>query len=290
MKTLKVNDVTYEIVDEAGRGRITSLEDRATSIEKTEKELTQKVNIVSINTSNSIKKTVSGYGVTMNDVSPVEHELVVNINCPEGVDPTTVKVRRRGKNLLPLKTFTVTPTSTIVTVKDDILTIEGYLASHRVPAFGLIGKKLTLSCTSKRDGEKGGGLAIECRDASNTKISGVFKQNELSPSFSFTVPENTDRIVVFFYASGSAEEHGTAEYRNILLEVGESVTDYEPYKEETEHTPSSDGAISGITSLSPSMTILTDTEDVTIECEYNRDTNKVIESLIKAIEDLGGTV
>ena len=38
------------------------------------------------------------------------------------------------------------------------------------------------------------------------------------------------------------------------------------------------------------MTLLTDTEGVTIEAEYNKDTNKVIESLVQAIISLGGNV
>jgi hypothetical protein len=38
------------------------------------------------------------------------------------------------------------------------------------------------------------------------------------------------------------------------------------------------------------MTLLTDTEGVTIECEYNKDTGKVIEKLTNAVVALGGAV
>ncbi len=64
---------------------------------------------------------------------------------------------------------------------------------------------------------------------------------------------------------------------------------FEPYTEQTA-IPAADGTVSGMTSLSPNMTILTDTEGVTIECEYIRDSNKVIERLVNAITALGGTV
>jgi hypothetical protein len=64
---------------------------------------------------------------------------------------------------------------------------------------------------------------------------------------------------------------------------------YEAYTETT-HIPTADGTVSGMTSLSPNMTILTDTVGATVDCEYNRDTNKVIDKLINAITALGGKV
>jgi hypothetical protein len=48
-------------------------------------------------------------------------------------------------------------------------------------------------------------------------------------------------------------------------------------------TPSADGTVEGITSLSPCMTILTDTEGAIVECEYIKDTNKLIKQLEEII-------
>lgn len=67
------------------------------------------------------------------------------------------------------------------------------------------------------------------------------------------------------------------------IEVGEVVTSHEVYIEPVEYTPSSDGTVEGITSLSPNMTILTDTEGVIVECEYNKDTNVVVKKLADAL-------
>lgn len=47
----------------------------------------------------------------------------------------------------------------------------------------------------------------------------------------------------------------------------DEVKDFEPYKGET-YTPTADGTVEGISSLSPNMTLMTDTEGVVIECEY----------------------
>jgi hypothetical protein len=38
------------------------------------------------------------------------------------------------------------------------------------------------------------------------------------------------------------------------------------------------------------MTLYTDTEGVTIDCEYKKDTNKVIENLVNAVIALGGNL
>jgi hypothetical protein len=63
---------------------------------------------------------------------------------------------------------------------------------------------------------------------------------------------------------------------NLQLEIGDVATSYEPYSGSIV-IPSSDGTCT-VTSGSPTMTLFTDTPGVTIEAEYNRDTNKVFES------------
>ena len=73
------------------------------------------------------------------------------------------------------------------------------------------------------------------------------------------------------------------------VECGSDATPYEPYNG-AEYIPAADGTVSGLTSIPPNMTILTDTEGVIVECEYNRDTNKVIDKLVNAITAIGGDV
>lgn len=66
------------------------------------------------------------------------------------------------------------------------------------------------------------------------------------------------------------------------LEFGENQTDYEPYDGITA-IPAPDGTVSGLTSASPNMTILTDKAGVNIECEYNVDTKTYIDNLVKGL-------
>lgn len=199
-------------------------------------------------------------------------------------DPSTVTLTRCGKNLLPLTTFTYTPSSSSATFTDGVLAVNGYIAATRISASGLVGKKLTMSChTISRSGEKGGGVAIEFRDAANARISGVYHQNDLSPIFSFTVPEGTNTLVVFFYASGSAETSGTAKYTKIQLEVGDSVTNHELYKGET-YTPNANGSVD-ISTVSPTMTLFTDKPGITIDCKYNIDSNTILDNVEIDVDD-----
>ena len=58
----------------------------------------------------------------------------------------------------------------------------------------------------------------------------------------------------------------------------------------TEHIPTVDGVVNGIIGNGEPMTLITDNADTTITAEYNKDTNKVIDSLVNAIIALGGNV
>lgn len=225
--------------------------------------------------------------VTDETLYPILCESDVAVEYTPYIDPSTVTLTRCGKNLLPLDNFTYTPSTSKATFTNGVLTVNGYIAAHRISATGLIGKRLMLSCTSTRTGEKGGGLAVEFKDASNNRISGVYHQNELSPRFTFKVPEGTNVIVVFFYASGNADTSGTATYKNVQLELGEDVTDHQLYVGET-YTPAANGVVENVYSVSPSMTFYTDTPNVTIEAEYSRDTNALIGDISDALDVLIG--
>ena len=101
-------------------------------------------------------------------------------------------------------------------------------------------------------------------------------QRGLQKSISFTPIGNIYRITLYSSNNSGNGANDTATFSNIQLEVGNVVTDFEEHKGVQTLTPNADGTVEGITSLSPTMTLLTDTEDVVIHCEYNRDTNKAL--------------
>ena len=75
----------------------------------------------------------------------------------------------------------------------------------------------------------------------------------------------------------------------IQLQLGKKATEYEPYKSPETVSVNADGTATVI-GKGEEITLTTDTDGVTIEAEYNKDTNKVIESLVNAIISLGGNV
>jgi hypothetical protein len=227
-------------------------------------------------------------GIEMTGVAYPQLELgEVATEYAPYIDPTTITVTRCGKNLFPVENLTLTQSSGKGVVENDVLTVTGYLLSYRLLAPSLVGKTITFSCESIRSGEKGGGLSIECRDADNVRMTSAYKQNELSPTVTLVVAKDTVDVMLFFYAAGSQTETGTAVYRNIQLEISDNASPYEPYNGETQ-IPAADGTVSGLGAVSPTMSLLTDTPGVTIDCEYSRDTNKVIEDILNKLAALVG--
>lgn len=91
--------------------------------------------------------------------------------------------------------------------------------------------------------------------------------------------------IQFTPALGDTEFCGN--YR-VQLELGDKATEYEKYNGK-EFSVATDGTVNGMTSLSPYMTIFSDTANVIIDCEYNKDSNKVYEELYNFLEQGGLT-
>ena len=75
------------------------------------------------------------------------------------------------------------------------------------------------------------------------------------------------------------------EYSNVQLEEGTTATEYEPYKEPITYAQGEP-----INSIYPATTLATDTVGAVVDVSYNKDTNKVISEIYKAIISLGGNV
>ena len=191
------------------------------------------------------------------------------------IDPATVNVRRCGKNLVDLSSFEFNDSNyTHMRYAGDASAdaLYKFLKSHT-------GKSIVISM--KISGEQTG-----------IKIGSIRYYNKDSELLCAIVPYVAHTIIdlpdeydcAYIYGSGNG-----ATVKDIQVEFGTDATDFEPYKG-TEHTLASDGTVSGMMSTAPNMTILTDTEGVVIDCEYIKDTNKVVEKLVNVIAALGGTV
>ena len=203
------------------------------------------------------------------------------------VSPENVTLTRCGKNLSPKSSVTITgevgATGAIGGLPDTILVkdvpiVNGatYIVSLVKPVeidqprVFLYNEKLT----SQRHTAAYNELITEGRGIEKTVFGGAI-----------TNSENYEYLAIST-GNGSTYTEGMVEINitDIQIELGNIVTNYEPYSE-AEYTPNVDGT-ANVTSLAPNMTLFTDTNGVNIECEYNKDSNVVIQELIERIATL----
>lgn len=216
-------------------------------------------------------------------------ELLTNLQMEEGtsvteytpyVDPTTVTVTGCGRNILPYPFLTTGGTfgGVTVTSMDNALFLNGTATKNTaIPLF--IGN-IRVKGRYTISGVTGGSGAtyyvqpyIDETTAGGTtdgprtyEWDGVLTRINLNIVSGFTF--NNLRVPVMV-------EHGDVSY-------GDG-----SYTGETQ-IPDADGKVSGLSAVSPTMTLMTNTPGVTIDCEYSRDTNKVIAEILNKITALGG--
>lgn len=196
------------------------------------------------------------------------------------VDPSTVTVRRCGKNLIDISAMC---NDFLVENADGSCSftmgeIAGERFSKRVPLYIPAGIPFYFSTNFVAHTVKNETLYMILTHADGTEsYPGItFEEEKREITFNKAVTN------IRFYLQASEVAGAYITFKNFQIEKGNEATDYEPYNG-TEHIPTSDGVVSGLASVSPNMTILTDTEGVIVECEYNKDTNKVVQKLADAL-------
>ena len=203
-------------------------------------------------------------------------------------DLTAVKVRKHGKNLLPLADSGIYYNGSITGGKPfiynsslgisnfnniDVSSYRGVYAVIKLiegETYTLTIKNLVNNCATKQIT-----LAVGFRSSESTVFGTSEKDNskysDYNPSsFTFTVPNGYPYCLVGFYNYPTVSGD-TVSFDAMQLEIGTTATDYEPYITPTEYTPTADGTVEGITSLYPNTTLTTNTENVIIDCEYYKD-------------------
>lgn len=237
--------------------------------------------------SNALKGNASGSIVALKDVSPIEHNLKVKIS---GVDnPEAVKITEQGKNLIPYPYQESTKTENGVTFTDNgdgSVTLSGTATAearfylrlcNSADEYINVGKEAFLSGCPK--GAYANGVLMEGSFISKTSGSAYWSGDYGN---GYDVP--TDMLLSHLYIGAMAG----FTFDNVTiypqLELG-TLTEYELYREPTEYAYGEE-----IKSISPSTTLMTDTEGAVISVEYNKDINKAFAELQKAIISIGGNV
>ena len=249
-----------------------------------------------------LNSAMTFYGLSAREGMGTGDCRISNIQIEEGsaatgytpyIDPTKVTVTRCSKNLISPPyahssgytsngvTFTVqddfsvvingTPTGTTEFLFERAMKLPVGTYTYRL--FGVENApEMCSGVVNQYDGEtwrrglgsdRGSGVAFEITDADAKYVV---------------------RTNVYILASGKTFTNFRVQP---VLYVGNVATEYELYNGETQ-IPAADGTVSGLSAASPTMTLLTDTPGVNIECEYSRDTNKVINDILEKITAIGG--
>lgn len=204
------------------------------------------------------------------------------------IDPTTIKLTGCGKNLVTYPYASKTGTFFGVTYTEDgngKITVKGTTPETSGVSWNIAENVFLKKGTYTLSGaEKLNGIDMRVYSPSKKKSYAWLKAGK--KYVTFAVDEDvTDALV---YLNSSARNVTVSGYCLPQLEIGETATAYELYNGVT-YTPNADGSCE-VVSVSPTMTLFTDLSTATITCEYNRDINKVIETLTQAIISLGGNV
>ena len=172
------------------------------------------------------------------------------------VDLSTVNVSRYGKNLFDIDTY---GNCTDIYNGPYVLDISHYA----------VGTKITISTKDiymyKISNHVGGDATYQVQSNKHTY---TLTQAMIDLKYLFIISTNT----------WTAESKENLQTQNVLVEFGDTATEYEPYIEPQTALVNADGTVTGLTSISPNMTIIADNNGANINVTYNVDTKTYIDN------------
>lgn len=223
------------------------------------------------NFANAVKGVANGPVVRIDDVSPIEHTVKINV---QGDIENTV-VNKYGKNLFHIN-------------ECNLETTEPW-GAKRIGDIDIRTGKYVASCNFKQVGADKSEVALSIRNKDDvTQIIKTVKSTDVEGSLicPFDVSEGVNGVVLFLYSNVTESYLSTeCDFTHIQIEAGESATDFEVYKGKETYTPDENGDVT-VKSVSPTMTLTTNNGNVTLSCEYNKDLNKCISQNTQVVDIL----
>ena len=223
------------------------------------------------NFANAVKGVANGSVVRIDDVSPIEHTVKINV---QGDIENTI-VNRYGKNLFHIN-------------ECNLETTEPW-GAKRIGDIDIRTGKYVASCNFKQVGADKSEVALSIRNKDDvTQIIKTVKSTDVEGSLicTFDVGEGVNGVVLFLYSNVTESYLSTeCDFTHIQIEAGESATDFEVYKGKETYTPDENGDVT-VKSVSPTMTLTTNNGNVTLSCEYNKDLNKCISQNTQVVDIL----
>lgn len=209
----------------------------------------------------SPKKSMSGALIYADDISQAEHSVRVAVSGTD--NPTALKVMVCGKNLINI------PNEPVIKSKEYTLDCELPAGTYTIS--GMIESTNTDTDT--------GTPTVSIWKADGSTLNYAVPNGE---KFVKTIYPSVKVTKISIRASKdlSTSSGYTFTPHDIQLERGVRETAFEEYKGKV-YTPSADGSVDGVISLSPSMTVFTNATDmVTLNVEYALNTQDGLEKSI----------
>ncbi len=203
------------------------------------------------------------------------------------IDPATVTVNRCSKNLSPKNSVVITgdvgATGAIGGFANTVLVKDIPITDGATYAISMVKPD---EVNQPRVFLYNGTLSTSCHTSAYLEL--VDDGRGIEMSISAGAVTNADNYEYLAISTGNGSDYPEGEVNisitDIQVELGDVVTEYEPYNGAT-YTPDAAGNVNAV-SIAPTMTLYANTEGVNIECEYNKDTNVVIQSLIDRLVEL----
>lgn len=233
------------------------------------------------------KKSVSGEALHIDDINPNKHKVDVNLTSDTITDFSSVNVTACGKNLFDIEN---------AIADTDYLIVDGIVEStcatwvsarlfKNDTKFYIPKGTYRISADVYKTSEKVQTLGVRLSVAINNSISETYAQSAGKNLTNYdtwerlTAPiviENdslfTGILIQSTGTSGTDKDCGLF-FKNVQIEYADTSTPYEPYNGTT-YTPSADGTVEGVTSISPIMNIFTDAGGVIINADYYQDVER----------------
>ena len=239
--------------------------------------------------SGALRGSASGEAVRLTDVSPIEHEIKIKLTAESNhSDFSGVTLKRYGKNLLPYpyRNTNIDYTFNGINYKvksDGTVVLNGTAneQSYFVLA-GLVLNKGVYYLSGCPSGGEGSTYSIYFQYDNFS-----YYKADYGSGVKIDINEKKNCAVVINIGKNTTVSNLIFKP---MLEVGSKLTDFEERRTAVAYTPAVDGTVTGVTSISPDMTFLSDTDGIIINAEYNKDLNKAFAELQQAILSMGGNV
>lgn len=246
----------------------------------------------------SLKAEKNGETVRISDACEPEQTADVTLTSDAMIDFSAVSVKKYGKNLIPYPYTDTTKTINGITFTDNgdgSITVNGTATANAIyfvrtnTNFTVEKGIYTLSGCPTGGNKSSYSLGIDVYN-DKTWLKNFFDYGE-GVFVDLTSSVFTGLPVYIRVVTGTTVNNLVFKP---MLELGNTATDYEPYKTPVTYTPDSDGKVSGVTLGSDTATLTTDTDGVIINAKYKKDITKAFEELetklTNAILSNGGNV